>query len=400
MSPVPTPGARPCPHSGRKLLYHACPAPGESAAGVHALVIGISQYDRRRRGGAQVMANLPGAATAAARFARFVADELRDPTGVPVRTVRLLTSLMPDQTVPDSDEASLEQVQFALDDWAEDCDRHPGNVAVLYIAGHGVATALDARWAFLSPAGATESPYTFALNLTAIKASLAFCRARSNVFVWDVCALRGEEIPAYRTGNVGLTAPDLGERNRPGAVDQVTIMARMGTRAYSGYGREHTILSRALIGLDAAEARNRLLHTAGELLTDGQYAVTARRLGELLLPAMRRLNPAMTDGEEPVVDPRDSAAGINRPEPPPEFAVELRWQPGPGEPPLGVTIAGPNGGDPISRTIGAGFSLGLAAGEYRVTAVRRTSDGTERSSFDLRVDRDRRINALDGADVP
>ncbi|WP_433063313.1 hypothetical protein [Dactylosporangium sp. CS-033363] len=400
MSPVPIPGARPCPHSGRTLLYHACPAPGESAAGVHALVIGISRYDRRRRGGAQVMANLPGAATVAARFARFVAGELRDPTGVPVRTVRLLTSLMPDQTVPDSDEASLERVQYALDDWTEDCNRHPDNVAVLYIAGHGVATARDARWAFLSPAGATESPYTFALNLTAIKESLAFCRARSNVFVWDVCALRGEQIPVYRTGNVGLTAPDLDERDRPGAVDQVTIMARMGTRTYSGYGREHTILSRALIGLDAGEARNRLLHTAGELLPGGMFAVTARRLGELLLPAMRRLNPALADGEEPVVDPRDSAAGINRPEPPPEFPVELRWDHEPGEAPLGVTITGTSGGAPIEQTIGSSLSLGLPAGRYRVTSVRRTGDGLERSSYDLHVDRERRINALDGADVP
>lgn len=100
---------------------------------------------------------------------------------------------------------------------------------------------------------------------------------------------------------------------------QIVIAPRVGTSSYSLNAAEGTLLSAALVGPTKEETRQRLVYTAGEVVSNGSYAVTPRRLGAELLPAMRRIRQVQLAGDEPVVLPEESAAGITQPTPPPKF---------------------------------------------------------------------------------
>ena len=111
------------------------------------------------------------------------------------------------------------------------------------------------------------------------------------------CAHFGDQVPAW-DGDTGLY---MGERKGggPGNVVQIVIAPRVGTNSYSLNAAEGTLLSAALVGPTKEEARQRLLYTAGEVVSNGSYAVTPRRL------SAERSRPCAASG-------RSSSPGTNR----------------------------------------------------------------------------------------
>jgi hypothetical protein len=396
----------PCTHDEAALFHHGCPGPDESPVGVHALVIGVSKYLPPRRLRPRRFDDLRGTAPAASHFARFLVEDFHHPAGKPLRTVRLLMSPMPDQ----SDflltggrpwtQAGYDEVNDALEDWAADCDSHIDNIALLYVAGHGVVTPDQAYWAFLSRAGSAADPYAYAMNLVATQQSMAFRRARTNVFVWDLCASAGA--PATVGGGTGLAvtlpekAPDdVPDEVHKGRVNPVVISLRIGTKAWSLNSKLGTVLSQALIGRDTAEYRERLMCTAGEILDDETYGVTPSGL-ERLLP--HRVGDLLGDrrGEaEAVVTAWNGREGLNRPAPPPTFRIELHWLPPAAGATLDVEIRAADTDAVVAHHVldGRPVTVPLPGGSYWL----RTPESPYPRA--LKVFADRRVLATTGKDA-
>lgn len=124
--------------------------------GVHALIIGVSDYEflpapnqfpqagRVTFGLTKV--NIP--ATGAFRVARWLRDKYWHPNAK-VKTIRLLLSPSEEELAQkDLPELKAEarqqprakraEVWQAVQDWKQDCAGHPEDIAVLYVAGHGI----------------------------------------------------------------------------------------------------------------------------------------------------------------------------------------------------------------------------------------------------------------------
>ncbi|WNM43076.1 caspase family protein [Micromonospora halotolerans] len=392
-----------CDHDESTLYHHRCPAEGESQAGVHALVIGVSDYRPPRRLGKRRFPILRGTAPAASHFARFLVDDFRHPRGMPLRTVRLLMSPLPDQSdylltgARTWQEASYDHVTDALEAWATDCNDHADNVALLYVAAHGVITPNEAQWAFLSRAGYVDEPYNYAMNLTVIRQNMSFRRARVNLFVWDLCAVVRDVPPNSGSGGIGIGPPEAAAcEEHQGTTNQVVISPRIGTETWSLSSRLGTVLSQALVGRDTAEFRERLMCRAGAIGEDNRYAVTPRRLRQLLPPTVRDLLRDRQGKAEPVVTAWDYDVGLNQPEPAPTFHVELHWQPSTAGETLGVEVLDGGTDAVVARheLSGRAVSVPLTAGVYWVhtTASQRP--------YQLTVVADRRIAAATGKDAP
>lgn len=325
---------------------------------MHALVVGVSEYEKPLSPNHKSQFELLyGTAPAATHFARFLLHDFHHPGGIPLRSIRLLLSPPKEMTAEQraeylltegrpSQPASFQNVAHALEVWAEDCDRHADNVAIMFVAGHGVATSTQARWAFLPEAGSLKQIYTYGINVTALKQGMALHRARTQIFIWDLCALVSD-LPDYLPA-VGAAGPrtnqdaDLWDNRmtigatvlpperkageeHPGGVNQVAIVSRLGTKTWSLNAIRGTILTTALVGRDADDFKQRLMSTAVSIDDHHQVAVTAQRVGELLPDAVRSQIKGDPGAVEHIVMARNALVGLNRPDPLPVFTVEFVW---------------------------------------------------------------------------
>ena len=375
-----------CDHKDEILLYHNCEGIRETPSGVHALVIGVSRYEKRQRSGQQAIRPLLGAATGAAHFARFLITDFHDPSEVPVRTVRLLLSPEDgeDQLLPvqkNWQEATHDNVADADDAWENDCDSNPNNIAILYPAGHGIITPTGYQFVFLSGAGRVQNAYSYGVNLGNIRERMRFNSARTNICIFDCCALRGADLPQF-TGDAGIGAGLQRQSNmagrpeqdvqapHPGRDNEVIIAARVGTQNYVLNAREGTLMSLALVGSNEVRPRPPLLQSAGTIVADKTFAVTPYRLKQKFLPTMRYLRPRAYDaGEEPLVHPETDSIAITKPEPPPLFRVTLISNPPPTGYTFCITIFRRDGtivDGAEARDQGLRFELILEAGVYEL----------------------------------
>jgi hypothetical protein len=176
--------------------------------GLHALVIGVSWYEH---GDQEGLASLPGAAMSAARFARWLDTEYRNPEA-PLHTVRVLASPVDVEDVMIRDElegaapaAVRTNVVAALGAWSEDCRSHPRNVALLYVAGHGCYTERDGGFVLLERFGQASDKIDDALNIRRVVDGLT---TTTHAFV-DACLVPPPKgISSDLGGGVKLGAPE------------------------------------------------------------------------------------------------------------------------------------------------------------------------------------------------
>ena len=369
-------------HDEKRLAFHGCPedevAPGP---GVHALIVGTSEYPPRpgRRFPNQVtFQSIPGAAVGAARFADFLIHEFHDPTMVPLRTVRLLLTPTEKEAVQlrqlgaRSMPATIDHVKQALEDWFLDCDQDPNNVALSYFAGHGIVTTAEVPFVFLSEANSRLDGFEGSINLYKVKEAMRYCRAVSNIYVFDCCAVID---PMLEPSGAGLSLPqrvrDVEQRS-----DELAICgARVGESAYA-LGETHgTLLSWALLPV---------LRTAGELRGCTFTITDARVDKELKVTVQNRPGGWRLAGQEPRV--RGSRpAGITRPDPPPTFDGKFVTSGLPAQQPVELIVRDENREVVLRSSLEEGRSVpySLQAGCYEVETV---APG-DRRTFQLRLER-------------
>jgi hypothetical protein len=379
-----------CGHDAQELFYHGCSGSLSGQAGVHALIIGIGVYDRPRRPGGRKFDSLPGAVAAATRFAEYLRDDFHDPFGRHVKTVRLLLS--PDQGSPKRrerlakftwTEAEYAATILAIEDWMSDCDDNPANVALMYMASHGVVTPSGARTAFLRQAGLAKNPYAFALNLSSLKRAMLRRRAETNFYIWDFCALAADDVPPVTDGTGFSPTVSGGGEVHPGRENEVVISPRVGTQSYSLSGLEGTLLSWALLGRNAEELPKYLFYKAAEVDEEGIYGVTPGRLKESLLPTMRDIRNALQHDEKPIVD-AESCWKLPITTPMPILRVEIS----------GVSQ------DEMLPLPGGGFVADLPAGKYDWDRIVEKADHDKTSTFTVYVDRDLEVDVTSGKVKP
>jgi hypothetical protein len=346
---------------------------------IHALVIGVSMYHEPAARYGTRLPSMAGPAVAAHRFARYLLAEFQEqtPPGRRLATLRLLLSPIRGEklTVTTSGNGTLKKtvaglsfgdavrkdVSVALQDWADDCHADPRNIAVLYVAGHGVALGRSTSLLFLADAPTERSLALAAVNLSLVETRMADCAAEKNLFFYDCCAVGADTIPRDQSGAMAVgdfqTKPDGRKRT-----DLICVnAARVGTETFA-LGVDGTLLSRGLLGAPRSDAGPRtagedaLLRTAGELVPTVGFGITTGRLRAMLPARLRNLAHAngKPGGYEPTLtveaSPLDHLTGqfgpqvITVPEPAPKFPLTLRGLRTGRTPPVAVDLLDFDGG--------------------------------------------------------
>lgn len=390
-----------CGHTG-KLFYDNCPDdPAQAGPGVHALVIGMSRYTLAGGKAPNGFRDIAGTAVGAGRFATWLVEEFYHPKSIPLRTVRLLLSPMesekgslPKGYLPEeANEANYDNVRSALQHWGDDCNSHGDNIAVLYVGGHGMATT-EGALIFLPEANVHKDMYLYCINTAMTRELMAYCRARSNIYIYDCCSLRSKKFPHVLEGS-GLGGQIFDFEGAQRAFEFTIMAARPGTETYAIGSRDGTLLSWALM---------QVLRKAGKLI-DGYFAVTKDRIDSQLLPVMRQQRDVeLPPGYEAIVKGYDDSAGITRPQPPPSFTIIFVPSPGAIGQTVTVTIEDEATGEAIAqRQVNGRDSepVELRAGSYPVVAEYRAEDGSEKSKpYVLHVERDARVFSRTGREAP
>ena len=171
---------------------------------------------------------------------------------------------------------------MALQYWAKDCNTHEDNLAILYVAGHGLALSKSTSLLFLADAPIEVTPAQAAVDLTTTEKRMSDCAAKRNLFFYDCCAVREKAIPDDPSGAMTIAEfkPKAGQKTRASLV--CVNAARVGAKTYS-IPDGGTLLARGLLGEYQGSAGNdALLRTAGELVPDIGFGITPLRLHYML----------------------------------------------------------------------------------------------------------------------
>jgi hypothetical protein len=179
----------------------------------HALVVGTSQYRYLPTKKLQ-LGQLDCAASSAYRFAKWLKESYRN-DAAPLGTIRGLaapSSLERQRFGADGflswPQSNGNNVQTALQEWESDCHKRPGNVAILYLCGHGIVESPDHLYVLLHDAAQHDNfdnalsvaPTQAALGVGHLAASLLFvdaCQQLSPAPEWDLSG--GRRLAAPRT---------------------------------------------------------------------------------------------------------------------------------------------------------------------------------------------------------
>lgn len=260
----------------------------------HACIIGISVYARGE--GDWSPGLLSGAAFGACLFRDYLVQAFKPPGKVEQGAVRLLIS----PTDNEAEElkklghvqggtyelATYQNVKAALESWAVDCNKDSADIAILYVAGHGVSTSDQARWVFLSNAPKEGDPYYSSINVDQIRRRMSSRRAIANYFIYDACAEVGRHIPmrdADSSSGLGLPRLDQSEPTGIRAYELYTSVHE-GTSNYVTKPTKGPILSRALLDLMRTDG--------GQLNQQGEYVITASAIN---LQFQSRIERLMTE---------------------------------------------------------------------------------------------------------
>jgi hypothetical protein len=368
------------------------------------LVIGVGNYSppRPRRGRApKPFDSLPGAARAAYRFAEYLSKEFHEPERRSLATLRLMLSPLsrecPELRSLKHRPATRSEVGIALQDWANDCNTHDQTLAILYVAGHGVALDKAVSTVFLADALQEGNEYLGAINLSLVQDYMGRCAAKDNIFVYDCCAL--ESVPEVTDAcGVFIKRFPRGGKKRKNWL--AINAARVGTVTFA-LDKDGTLLSRGLLGAYTDRmGEDALLRTAGSIISDeddnGRFGITSARLTAEIDPRLRGLLRTIQHPD----DKYEATVGggyqnIAIPRPTPQFEVVLRDVLTGRTPPVRVWFerikgeAGEGDPPPIDDAF-EGQPVPLSAGEYALH-VESAEGSPKPKSFELVKPRDVKV---------
>lgn len=357
-----------CEHDEKLLARHDCQGDNRR---IHALVIGVGRYSEAAPRYGTSLDSLPGAALAAYRFAHYLINEFQhqEPDGRRLATLRLMLSPLERELATVQDlrpkPAERKEVSVALQDWAEDCNTDPQNLAVLYVAGHGVALGKSTSLLFLADAPTERSLALAAVNLTLTEDRMSDCAAKNNLFFYDCCAVPPGAIPHHQESALAITEFPV-QKDSPRRIGLVCVnAARVGTRTFA-IGEDGTLLARGLLGNYRDRAGDdALLRIAGDLSsTKHGFGITPSSLSEMLSPRLQEIADERNapKGYEATLTGRLLADPITVPDPTPEFKVTLKGLRSGRTSPVAVTLENHEGeliplstdGDDVEVTVPAG----------------------------------------------
>jgi hypothetical protein len=266
----------------------------DGVAQTHALIIGVGRY-RHLSGGAcpaddpiaRGLGQLASPAASALAVARFLLDEQASDPEVPLGSVELAVSPagpvdavseieVGDDRVP-VEPATFCRVRDAVDRWFLRCQRHAGNVAFLYVSGHGVAR----EHVTLLLEDFAERPrelFAHAVDMDGLRLGMAACRASTQCFFVDTC----RSVPPELLERLEVRAPPLldGSHRRPRRDALIVYATGHDERAYGrpgGLTRYADGLLRAMRGLGARREK-------------GAWRVTTDNVGLAVAEVLRRGN--------------------------------------------------------------------------------------------------------------
>ncbi len=279
--------------------YQAEDAQGRD--GTHALVIGVSDYrylptafDEATPDGAGETLGLTSVTTPAVSAWRF-ANWLTGGSGLnrpetPLASVRLLLS--PSQAEVDATPAlgdldaatvpppTRDNVLDALYAWRDACNARPGNLAVLYVAGHGIQLSKDDSLVLLHDFGRAHRPILdAAMDLGSIWRGMAGPEAaRLQYYFVDACRTKPGLFDDYLSTRAGVAFDVTDE----GGVESAPIFYSASPRTLAlGLPADGTLFCQALLRCLDGEA--------AELDADGRWVVSTSSLVRHLPAAVDRL---------------------------------------------------------------------------------------------------------------
>lgn len=187
------------------------------APGTHALIIGVSAYDHlmgSSEGGCSEqgldsgLRQLSAAARSASRFATWLMDNYRR-RDFPLRSLRVLLSPATEDEVSDNLKDNLKEnstptrdnVAAAFREFKKAAARNPDNIAIVYVAGHGVQFTNTGAVLLLKDFAHPdheEERYRGAVDMRAMHESMTYTNgARSQFWFVDICRQRAPDAKEY-----------------------------------------------------------------------------------------------------------------------------------------------------------------------------------------------------------
>ena len=244
-----------------ELLWSRPDVPADVAT-VHALVIGVSRYDFLPGGTGPTttksllggLSQLSAAATSAARVANWLRDHFEYPE-VQLGSVRLLASPvegelpLPGGVTPPP--ATYDEVRRALFAWRADARETPGNITLLYVAGHGIQTSNEGGILLLQDVGHPDFPVLDrALDVSSIRRGMVgdptdpeTSTPPVQYYFYDACRVQPPGVMSFEELQAGLSfdvprglAPDMswvlwGSRSRDFALADPETRATLFSKA-------------------------------------------------------------------------------------------------------------------------------------------------------------------------
>lgn len=191
--------------------------------GTHALVIGVSRYRHLVDGVAPTptaaefeLEQLTAAARSASEFAAWLLDDVNGyhKPAAPPRSLRVLLSPQPGELIAptiaaraaDVRAATLANVEEAVEEFVQAANTHRDNVAIVYIAGHGVQISSAGAIVLLEDFGAKPAPtpkLRAALDVAGLHRSMTSNTSARTQF-WFVDACRQRPAIARKFDELGL----------------------------------------------------------------------------------------------------------------------------------------------------------------------------------------------------
>ena len=388
----------------RRSVLWSSPVPPEAAT-VHALVIGVSRYDHLEGGDRQRctapllggLGQLSAAAAAATRVAVWLRDHFDYPD-VRLGSVRLLASPSPGELPLPSDAspppATYEEVKRALSAWRADARQTPGNITLLYVAGHGIQTSNEGGILLLQDAGDPAYPVLDrALDVASVRRGMvgdpndpSTYTPPVQYYFYDACRVLPPAVTNYTELEAGLRF----DSPRGAAADMSWVLwgSRSRDYAYADAGERTTLFSKALT--EALEKRAQAdtdgrtvrfayfamaLEAAVDELAasfDAQQTVVSGGAGQLRTPVYLRPHPDRS-GAPPLL-PAPPVPSPTRPRPVRLLSPDLE--------PRGVTIRGMTEGGPVAVEGLTGKPIELLPGRY-VASVDLPWGGTTEAEVEV-----------------
>ncbi|PVZ41016.1 caspase family protein [Pseudomonas sp. CC120222-01a] len=233
------------------------------SAGTHVLIIGISAYDYlsgtkgepSEQGLDSGLVQLTSAARSASRFATWMMNDYHR-KDFPLRSLRVLLSPNTEDEVAPALKLALgadsvptrDNVASAFRNFKKAASRNPGNIAIVYVAGHGVQLTNTGAVLLLSDFAHPDHEnerYRGAVDMRAMHESMTYSNgAKSQFWFVDICRQRPPEAREFEE-LAGVLKHDKGIAGAV-ACSPLFLSASNGEQAFAKPG-ELTLFCEALM---------------------------------------------------------------------------------------------------------------------------------------------------------